>query len=356
MGFTDHIEEFGGKPVREYDLERGLQDPAGAAYRLRLEWDDWQGGRTVGGSFVARTPRRPSPPAPQTGLLGRLFGSGKPPSQPPPAPAGADAEKDLLVRFLAEPGVEAVTALIFGMWEEPYEVDSSGIVAGLVAGRDRLANLRSLFIGEMLMEENEVSWIKQSDMSPIWAAYPELELFQVRGNDGLSLGGIWHERLKSLIIQSGGLSKTVVQQVAHAELPELEHLELWLGEENYGGDATVEDLEPILKGERFPKLKYLGLRDSEKADEIAEAVADAPILDRIEVLDLSMGNLSDAGAAKLTASSRIRRLRRLDIHHHFVSDEALRRLRDLGIEMDASDSKEEEDFRGETYRYIAVSE
>jgi hypothetical protein len=261
-----------------------------------------------------------------------------------------------LLRFLAEPGVEAVTGLIFGMWEEPYEVDSSGIVAGLVANRDKLVSLRCLFIGEMVMEENEVSWIRQSDLSMIWAAFPEIELFQVRGNEGLSLGGIRHEQLKSLILESGGLSGSVVQQVAHAELPELEHLELWLGEENYGGDATIEDLEPILKGERFPKLKHLGLRDSAKADEIAMAVADAPILERIETLDLSMGNLGDAGAARLADSARLRRLSLLDIHHHYVSDEVLKRLRDTGIEIDASDRKEEDSYQGEVCRYIAVSE
>ena len=32
-----------------------------------------------------------------------------------------------------------------------------------------------------------------------------------------------------------------------AELPNLEHLELWLGTDSYGGDATVADLADLLR-------------------------------------------------------------------------------------------------------------
>src|SRR5262249_57801527 len=103
--------------------------------------------------------------------------------------------------------------------------------------------------------------------------------------------------LKSLIIQSGGLGANVVREVAAADLPELEHLELWLGEENYGGDATVADLAPVLDGGLFPKLKYLGLRDSQIADQIARAVATAPVGGRSRGLHPFLGALAHESAA-----------------------------------------------------------
>lgn len=356
MGFEDHIDEFGGKPVREYDPAEGLQQADAAAHRLRLDWDAGQEGGTVGGSFVAREPRRPPViPPPEPGFFSRLFGGQRPP-KPPPPPAVADRDKDLLVAFLAEAGVEKVTSLIFGMWEDPYDHDSSGIVAGLVAHRNRLPHLKHLFIGEMVMEENEVSWIQQSDISPLWAAYPDLETLRIRGNDGLSLGAVSHARLKSLIIETGGLCQEVVRQVAHADLPSLEHLELWLGAEEYGGDFELKDLQPILGGKLFPKLAYLGLRDSEKADEIAAALATAPVLEQIQTLDLSMGNLSDKGAVILARSAQVRRLKSLDIHYHYVSEEMVKQLQDLGIKVDASDPQEADDDGDATSRYIAVSE
>jgi hypothetical protein len=109
-----------------------------------------------------------------------------------------------------------------------------------VAARDHLPNLTAIFLGDIIIEENEISWINQSDVSPLFTAYPALEHFRVRGGNGLIVGSIRHERLKSLIIESGGLPAQVVRDVAAATLPALEHLELWLGTEEYGGDAPID--------------------------------------------------------------------------------------------------------------------
>jgi hypothetical protein len=163
--------------------------------------------------------------------------------------------------------------------------------------------LRALFLGDIIVEENEISWIVQSDVSPLLDAFPALEELRVRGGQGLTLGAPRHARLRSLAIETGGLDAGLVRSLAAADLPELEHLELWLGTTDYGGTVTVADLEPILSGRLFPKLRYLGLRDSEIADEVAAALASAPILERVRVLDLSLGTLGDAGAAAVRARS-----------------------------------------------------
>ena len=207
-----------------------------------------------------------------------------------------------------------------------------------------------------MSEECEISWIRQSDVSPLFAAYPQLEHFCVRGAEGLNLGSLKHDRLKSLIIQSGGLGANVVREVAAADLPELEHLELWLGEENYGGDTTVADLAPILDGKLFPKLKYLGLRDSEIADKIARAVAVAPVVERIRVLDLSLGILTDEGAATLLESPAVARLEKLDVHHHFCSEEMTAKLQSLSVEVDASERMEPDVYDDEVWRYVAITD
>jgi hypothetical protein len=148
----------------------------------------------------------------------------------------------------------------------------------------------------------------------------------------------------------------IVRAVLNADLPNLEHLELWLGTEDYGANTTVADLDPLLGGERFARLHYLGLRDSDIADEIAVAVAGAPILDRIRTLDLSLGTLGDEGAAALLASPAVARLEKLDIHHHYCSDAMVARLNQLGITVDASEQEKADRFGGEAHRYVAVGE
>ena len=139
----------------------------------------------------------------------------------------------------------------------------------------------------VVVEESEISWIGQTDVSPLFEAYPQLLHMTIRGGDGLSLGQVRHERLRELVIQTGGLPPRVVHEIAGSHFPSLELLELWLGEPNYGGDVTGEDLAPLLRGDLFPKLKRLGIKDSVIADELAGILVNSPILKRLEVLDLS---------------------------------------------------------------------
>jgi hypothetical protein len=309
MSLAWHIDEFAGKPVE--DWRSGIQDPEGACYALRLSFDEEREGLKWTDKFAA---------------------------------------------FLEAPSSSRVFGIIIGWWGSLRGGISASIVEALVAARDRLPNLRAIFFGDIIGEEDHISWIQQSDISPLLLAYPQLEHLGVRGSNGLSLGALKHDRLKSLIIESVGLDANVVREVAAADLPELERLELWFGEERWGGNATVADLAPILEGKLFPKLKYLGLLNSNFTDEIARAVATSSIVERIRILNLSLGTLGDEGAEALWASPAIARLEKLDIQHHFLSEEMTRRMESLGIEVDADERLEPYDAGDEVWRYIAVSE
>lgn len=262
--------------------------------------------------------------------------------------------EDVLRRFLATVDAAQVTALIIGYWNMSYEAKESYPVDPLVAAADRFPALRSLFLGDIVMEESEISWIEHSDIGPVLAAFPELERFGVRGGSGLALDPIRSERLRELRFEAGGLPGHVVRAVAASDLPGLTELELWLGIDEYGGDATAADLAPILSGERLPALRHLGLQNSELQDEIAAAVASAPIVARLESLSLSMGVLTDEGAEALLSGQPLTHLRRLDLHHHFLSDAMMERIRAAlpGVEIDL-DEQEEPD---EDWRFVAVSE
>jgi hypothetical protein len=223
----------------------------------------------------------------------------------------------------------------------------------------KLPNLRAIFLGDITGEETEISWITQSDVGPLLAAYPQLEHLGVRGGTNLKFQVPRHEQLKALVVQSGGLSRKFVHGVFQADLPALEHLELWLGEARYGADTTPEDFAPLLAGTRFPKLKYLGLRDSEIADDLAAVLASAPVLKKLRTLDLSLGTLTDAGAKALIGSKLARKLEKLDVHHHYCSRAVVKQLKALGPKVDASDAQaDEHDLADEDFdeRFVAVGE
>ena len=61
---------------------------------------------------------------------------------------------------------------------------------------------------------------------------------------------------------------------------------------------------PVLAGNVFPHVTRLGLRNAELTDDIARALPASTIASRLVHLDLSMGTMTDAGAAALVAGAR----------------------------------------------------
>ncbi|MFI1166882.1 STM4015 family protein [Streptomyces sp. NPDC020801] len=276
-----------------------------------------------------------------------------------------DADEDweeAFARFCSAVDTSRVRALIVGAWQEAYDTDPSAVIEALLAARDRLPALRALFLGDMVYEECEISWIHQTDVTGLPAGFPELEEFGVRGGTGLRFPALRHDGLRKLTVESGGLPVDVVRGIGGSELPALEHLDLWLGTSWYGADSEASDLEPILSGARLPRLRHLALRNSEIQDDIAAAVASAPVVARLEVLDLSMGTLSDEGAAALLAGQPLTHLKSLDLHHHYISEPLQQRIREtlepggVAVDLDRDDADEDQDDDGSVQRYVAVGE
>ena len=264
--------------------------------------------------------------------------------------------------FLSSRQVKNLTGLVVGVWNFAGEMDetkTAEMIEAIAAAHSQLPNLTALFLGDIVSEESEISWIEQADVSPILQAYPALETLRIRGSSGLTFGAhLTHARLKELAIETGGLNPAIIHEVLQADLPALEHLELWLGTPNYGGNATLDDLAPLLSpsSQLFPRLRYLGLRDSEIANDLAAALTISPLIERIHVLDLSLGLLDDQGARALLDCPAVRQLEKLDIHHHFCSPDMIERLQSLGITVDTSERQEPDRWNGEEHRFVAVSE
>ncbi|MFD8526216.1 STM4015 family protein [Streptosporangium canum] len=259
--------------------------------------------------------------------------------------------------FLATHDLAQVREIVVGWWGPGWEGNTSELPVRLLSGvADRLPNVRSIMLGDIESEESEISWIEHGDVTPLLEAFPLLEALHIRGGSGLLLRPVRHEALHTLWFETGGLPGRVVRAVADSDLPALENLEMWLGVSQYGGDATVADLAPILSGERLPALRHLGLQDSEIQDEIAAAVASAPVVARLESLALSMGTLTDEGAEALLSGQPLTHLKRLDLHHHYLTGTMVKHIKaafaGTGVEVDLSEQEEPDD----DWRYVAVAE
>jgi len=260
------------------------------------------------------------------------------------------AMTELVEALLARPEAANLEAIVFGMWGE-HDAEPTDFIELLITSSSRLPALKALFIGDIVSEENEISWIANGDLSGLWPAFPGLKELRVRGGNGLVLGKMDLPELTSLIIESGGLAREVVADALAAKLPSLTHLELWLGEENYGATSDAQQFEGLALP-NMPALKTLALRDCDYADQLAAVIAKAPVLSRLDRLDLSLGTLGDEGADALLQSAAVAQLKELDLNHHYIGEDNARKLTALGPKVNLDDPQDEEDYG----RSVAVGE
>lgn len=310
---------FANRRVIEFDPKIGITDPVGTAYALRVNYR-WQGGfnREPDASIV-----------------------------------------DKLQLFVQDPLACQIEALVIGFWcaNLGYDWCSRHVVDALIDVYEQLPNLKALFLGDIEDSECMISSITQSNISLIFVAYPQLEVLKIRGDryytgEGLRFEPLQHDNLKALIIESGGLRREVINQLCTFELPSLEYLELWTGRDDYGGTSSIEDVMPIISGQQFPKLKYLGLRNSEYTDDIAFALVRSPLIEQLIELDFSRGTLADEGAEALLNCPAVHQLDTLNVDDNCLSRPMVARLKQLEIEVIANTRQKSSN----NYRYCSVAE
>ncbi len=221
----------------------------------------------------------------------------------------------------------------------------------------KLKAVRKVFIGDFDSEECEISWSELGNGSKLLPVMPNLKSLHLRGGE-IEIPNFAHAKLEELILETGGLPAAAVKSLCKADLPELKKLQVYFGSEDYGAGGDIGMISPILEGSVFPKLEYLGLMNSEFQNDIAKAIVDAPILSRIKVLDMSLGTLTDEGAkALLENAEKLKHLEKIDLDDNFISDELSEKLEQAlpGI-VEVGGQEEPDEYNGEVYLYVSVSE
>jgi hypothetical protein len=263
---------------------------------------------------------------------------------------------DLVKQLASHPNAAQLEALVIGAFDnDSLELPDSAI-AEVVSLASAFPNVKALFFGDVAQERSEISWINCGDQAMLAHAFPKLEILRIRGNGAGRLTNFALPALRSLTIETGGLSPAVVRDVMTADLPALRKLSLWLGTPDYGGETTLEDLAPLLEGRVHPNLTHLGLPNSAIADEVATAVSRSPLIDTLEELDFSRGTIGDLGFAALTQMGPTVKLRTLDVSHHYATPDVVAALetemKKRNVRIDTSDPQTEDD--GE--RWVSISE
>ena len=269
--------------------------------------------------------------------------------------AGGDSEDsapEIVELLLAHPSGRFLHELVIGTDGDPGDGSLQGVI-DVLANR-MVPSLRKLHLGDFeYPDECEMSWFHVGNLEELWRAVPRLTHLVVQGGGDLAFGPIEHDQLQHFEVRSGGLPAALARAITAAKLPAIRHLEIWYGAEAYSGDASFLDVAPLLARHDLPALRHLGLRNCEFADEICDGIASSRLLRQLEVLDLSMGTLSDVGVeAILQHADAFRHLKTLDVSQSWISDAALARLRTLGpaiIDRDQQGGPDDD-------RYVMVGE
>ncbi|HEY1549650.1 MAG TPA: hypothetical protein VGG28_17600, partial [Kofleriaceae bacterium] len=252
---------------------------------------------------------------------------------------------DALGWLLDHPSTRFLRELSVGIVE--YQDNSYGGIAKVI-GKRALPTLKKLILGDFYYEETELNWSSIGDVTPIYKAAPNLESLTVRSG-GIKFGKLELPKLRELRIITGELDKGAFKSIMDAKLPHLERLGLQLGDEL---KFKVSDLQPILDGRLFPKLKHLGLGNSAQGDAIAQAIASSKIAAQLESLDMAKGTMGDVGARAL-AAAKLPKLKTIDIERCYLSSAGIAALKKLAKVENPKQQKTGEDADD---RYISGRE
>jgi hypothetical protein len=273
-----------------------------------------------------------------------------------------------LERILAHPAGRLVREIELGL---PPNDDVDWSFDSVLKVIDEAGELPLLRVVDMTPDAehmDQASWRRIGDIRCLWKNAPNLRELLMQGSSGsddgvpIRMGDVVAPRLEKLVYISSGLDKRVPKALGEATLPELEHLELYFGNEDYGNSCSVKSLAGILAGKSLPRLKYLGLENSDWDVELVEAVAKSAILPRLKVLDLSKGTLYRKGAAALIANAAaFRHLDKLDLSDNYLGEEqraAILQAIPCAYVDDQRDIDEDDDDPDgdEPYRYVSIGE
>lgn len=260
-------------------------------------------------------------------------------------------QDELIAAVLGAPLGRFVTSVRLGLTSEVGDENDWAPSLEALARYGR--NVRALLLGDFeYPDECEMSWVDWGDIGGVWAL-PRLERLRVRGGHG-TIGAIASPTLKELVIETGGLSQTVINQLLSGSLAALTSLTLWTGDPDYGGDASLADVEGVLAWAP-PGLTRLGIENCAFTHELVPLFARHPLTKRLSRLSFANGVLRAEDADALIAhAGAFAHLEQLDLSGNLLDEGSAERI--VAALPRAVVASQREDYGDEDARYVAVGE
>jgi uncharacterized protein (TIGR02996 family) len=258
---------------------------------------------------------------------------------------------DVLDQVLKHPSGRYVVEFSFLSNGDPNEDNLQDIID--VLAKKAPPTTRKITFGDNI---DQISWHHTGKLDKLWAGVPNLRVLEMETGE-FDVGKMVAPQLERAIFITGGLSKSCGKNIATATMPKIKHLEIYYGDNNYGGDCSVKEVLPLLARTDLPKLEYLGLKNSKFQNDIARAVVGSKLVKQLKTLDLSMGTMTDDGARALAdGKASLAHLECLDLTHNFLSKEGIKLVKSICPKVVTADQQEADGDGEDAYYYVAISE
>ena len=255
----------------------------------------------------------------------------------------------VLELLLGHPSGRFLTELTMMYNDDPADDDLQQLIDVLA----KLApqTLRRIIIGD---DVDQISWYHVGNLSELWHAVPKLDVLEIEAGS-FTLGKIELPSLRRAVFKTGSLSTASGKALATASWPRIEHLEIYYGDEMYGGDCSMKQVQPLLDRTDLKSLTELGLMDSMFADELCIALPRAKIVPQLRKLDLSCGMMTDEGARTLaTHADAFAHLEVLDVSDNYLSSDGIKAVKRIAKKV-ITDTQKDDDGDPEM-RWVSVGE
>lgn len=255
---------------------------------------------------------------------------------------------DILNDVLRHPSGRFVVEFSFQSNGDPNDADLQDLIDALA--KNAPATTRKLTFGDNV---DQISWHHTGSLAKLWKQVPNLKTLEIETGE-FEVGKLAAPSLERAIFVTGGLSASCGKDLATAVLPNIKHLEIYYGTEEYGGGCSVDEVSPLLKRTDLPNLTTLGLKNSEFSNDLARALKGAKVLKTLKTLDLSLGTMTDEGAEALAAAKdSLSHLECLDLTRNYLTKDGIKAVKALCKKVITAEQEESED---EDDRYVAIAE
>jgi uncharacterized protein (TIGR02996 family) len=256
----------------------------------------------------------------------------------------------------------------------PDVPDADGFTCEVLAHYPAVANVRIFQYGqEVDPEEDEYHSSTQFEhLAPLLKQMPRLEELYIFGHvEGAETGLPEMRRIFSLETLSNlrvlqhyhGLVYPLEALAANAALGRLTHLLCFphslplydAGTRKYRAAISRAAVQAVVNSPHLGWLTHLQLRGCDGGDAMISDVIASGVLERLKVLDLRHGLVTDKGARRLAACPHTRNLQTLDLINNRLTETGVESLRAAGIAVRA-DRQQEPPYDNQQYLYCGDSE